>query len=86
LPAAGLLLLIQGIGQVCRCIVCMRTGEWPQQVEDVEEMETMLMHAAEDEAQTKAALGMAGKTESVVPGQNQAEGTGKTGGGGETKA
>jgi TRAP-type mannitol/chloroaromatic compound transport system permease small subunit len=59
LPAAGLLLFVQGIGQVCRCIVCMRTGQWPQQVEDVEEMETMLLHAAEDEAQTKAALGIA---------------------------
>ena len=27
--AAGLLLLIQGVAQVLRCIVCIRTGEWP---------------------------------------------------------
>ncbi|NLJ63739.1 MAG: TRAP transporter small permease subunit [Alcaligenaceae bacterium] len=41
--AAGLLLFIQGIAQVCRCIVAMRTGEWPQQVEDVEELEAVLL-------------------------------------------
>jgi TRAP-type mannitol/chloroaromatic compound transport system permease small subunit len=58
IPAAGTLLFLQGLAQVCRCIVCMRTGEWPQQAEDVEEMETMLLHAAEDEAETKAALGI----------------------------
>ncbi len=41
--AAGLLLLIQGIGQVCRCILCIRTGKWPEHAEDVEELETILL-------------------------------------------
>ena len=49
IPIAGALLLIQGIAQVCRCIVCLRTGEWPKHLEDVEEMETMLQHQHEDE-------------------------------------
>ena len=79
LPAAGLLLFIQGIGQVCRCIVCMRTGTWPQQVEDVEEMETMLLHAAEDEAQTKAALGLADKSADGSGGGSQGESSGNPG-------
>ena len=41
--AAGILLLIQGIAQVLRCIVCMRTGAWPEHAEDVEELESVLV-------------------------------------------
>jgi TRAP-type mannitol/chloroaromatic compound transport system permease small subunit len=41
--AAGVLLFIQGIAQLCRCIICMRVGEWPQHVEDVEELERRLL-------------------------------------------
>jgi TRAP-type mannitol/chloroaromatic compound transport system permease small subunit len=50
IPMAGGLLLLQGIAQCCRCIVCIRTGEWPAHLEDVEELETMLLHQQEDEA------------------------------------
>ena len=49
IPIAGGLLLLQGTAQVCRCILCIRTGEWPTHLEDVEEMETMLQHQFEDE-------------------------------------
>ena len=35
--------------QVCRCIICMRTGAWPAHLEDVEEMETVLLHKHEEE-------------------------------------
>jgi TRAP-type mannitol/chloroaromatic compound transport system permease small subunit len=55
IPAAGLLLFIQGIAQVCRCIVCIRTGEWPAHMEDIEEMETVLLHQQEDAARASAA-------------------------------
>lgn len=58
LPVAGALLFIQGIAQVCRCIVCLRTGKWPPHIEDVEEMETMLQHQYEDMDETKAQLGL----------------------------
>lgn len=39
--AAGVLLLIQGIAQVCRCILCIRTGEWMEAADTVEEIEKM---------------------------------------------
>ncbi len=61
IPIAGGLLFLQGLAQVCRCIICLRTGEWPAHLEDVEEMETMLQHQHEDEDQAKAALGLGGK-------------------------
>ena len=41
--AAGLLLLIQGIAQVMRCILCIRTNEWLRAADDIEETEVMLM-------------------------------------------
>jgi TRAP-type mannitol/chloroaromatic compound transport system permease small subunit len=40
--AAGILLAIQGIAQVFRCIITIRTGEWPKPEEDVEELEQIL--------------------------------------------
>lgn len=57
-PVAGGLLFIQGLAQCCRCIICLRTGAWPKHLEDVEEMETVLLHQHEDEEQAKAALGV----------------------------
>ncbi|MEM7226298.1 MAG: TRAP transporter small permease subunit [Pseudomonadota bacterium] len=43
ISVAGLLLLLQGVAQVCRCIQCMRTGVWPRHLEDVEELEDKLL-------------------------------------------
>ena len=58
IPVAGALLLIQGIAQVFRCIICIRTGEWPPHTEDVEEMETALLHAQKDDEAIKQELGL----------------------------
>ena len=41
--AAGLLMFIQGIAQVFRCILCMRTGQWSHAQDDVEELEKLLL-------------------------------------------
>ena len=35
--AAGVLLFVQGIAQIFRCILCIRTGEWLPAREDIEE-------------------------------------------------
>ena len=48
LPVAGALLFLQGLAQVCRCILCIKTGEWPAHLEDVEEMEVALLQDKED--------------------------------------
>jgi len=48
IPAAGTMLALQGIAEVLRCIICIRTGAWPERLHDVEETETALMHAIED--------------------------------------
>jgi TRAP-type mannitol/chloroaromatic compound transport system permease small subunit len=46
---AGVLLFIQGIAQVMRCIICLRTGAWPPPAEDIEETEVRLMRSKEAE-------------------------------------
>ena len=38
-PIAGALLLLQGVVEIIRCIVCLQTGEWPQRMSDVEEVD-----------------------------------------------
>jgi TRAP-type mannitol/chloroaromatic compound transport system permease small subunit len=43
IPVTGVLLLLQGIVEVVRCIICMRSGEWPQRLHDVEELEKVLL-------------------------------------------
>jgi len=48
--AAGILLLIQGVAQVFRCIICIRSGQWPiHHEDDVEEMENVLLREHEKE-------------------------------------
>jgi hypothetical protein len=39
IPVAGLFLLVQGIVEILRCIICLRDGAWPSRVEDVEEVD-----------------------------------------------
>ena len=43
IPAAGVLLTLQGIAEVLRCVLCLRQGHWPPRLHDVEELETQLM-------------------------------------------
>jgi TRAP-type mannitol/chloroaromatic compound transport system permease small subunit len=40
---AGVLLVIQGIAQVMRCLICLRSGAWPPPPQDVEELEKLLL-------------------------------------------
>jgi TRAP-type mannitol/chloroaromatic compound transport system permease small subunit len=39
IPLSGGILLLQGVVEIIRCIMCIRTGEWPSREEDVEEVD-----------------------------------------------
>lgn len=54
LPVAAGMLLLQGVAQICRCIVCLKTGEWPAHLQDVEEMESVLQQHHEYEMARQA--------------------------------
>jgi TRAP-type mannitol/chloroaromatic compound transport system permease small subunit len=57
IPVAGATLLAQGLAEVFRCIICLRTGAWPQRAQDVEEMESAILHEREFAAERDAQVG-----------------------------
>src|SRR4026207_1629079 len=36
IPIAGVLVMLQGLAEIVRCVECLRTGTWPARLEDVE--------------------------------------------------
>jgi TRAP-type mannitol/chloroaromatic compound transport system permease small subunit len=70
--AAGILLFLQGIAQVFRCIICIRTGEWPVAAEDVEELEKVLL-----ETKSLEVLHDGSETVELPPGAGQFDPNGK---------
>jgi TRAP-type mannitol/chloroaromatic compound transport system permease small subunit len=57
IPLAGGILLLQGIVEIVRCIVCIRQGYWPSREEDVEEVDVEklkeMVHADDADAGTQ---------------------------------
>ncbi|MDA8585169.1 TRAP transporter small permease subunit [Rhodobacteraceae bacterium] len=45
IPLSGGLLVIQGIAELVRCVMAMRTGVWPERLTDVQETEDLLAEA-----------------------------------------
>jgi TRAP-type mannitol/chloroaromatic compound transport system permease small subunit len=41
IPVAGALVLIQGIVEMIRCVICLRTGAWPERLKDAEEIDVV---------------------------------------------
>ncbi|HSB67749.1 MAG TPA: TRAP transporter small permease subunit [Candidatus Methylomirabilis sp.] len=39
IPIAGGFILLQGLVEIIRCVLCLKQGQWPSRVEDVEEVD-----------------------------------------------
>ena len=39
IPLAGAFVLVQGIVEIIRCVICIKQGEWPLREEDVQEVD-----------------------------------------------
>ena len=39
IPLAGALMIMQGAAEIARCVICLRSGEWPSRVQDVQEVD-----------------------------------------------
>jgi TRAP-type mannitol/chloroaromatic compound transport system permease small subunit len=39
IPVAGALILVQGIVEIIRCVICLKQGNWPSREEDVQEVD-----------------------------------------------
>jgi TRAP-type mannitol/chloroaromatic compound transport system permease small subunit len=58
-PITGVLLLLQGIAEIIRCVICIRLGQWPPRLHDVEETESIILqeqriHGSEHTEQPQA--------------------------------
>lgn len=60
IPIAGALVALQGLAEIVRCLMCLRTGSWPERLADVEEIDVIDTQLARseyvDEESRRAAL------------------------------
>lgn len=49
IPIAGALVMLQGFAEVIRCVVCLKTGEWPSRLKDVNEIDVVEQQLAQSE-------------------------------------
>lgn len=49
IPIAGAFVLLQGLAEIVRCIVCLKTGEWPSRLKDVQEIDVVEEQLANSE-------------------------------------
>lgn len=56
IPIVGGMMILQGLAEVARCVICLRTGVWPQRLSDVEETERTILAEAESAGATKGNL------------------------------
>jgi TRAP-type mannitol/chloroaromatic compound transport system permease small subunit len=58
IPVAGALVMLQGLAEIVRCLMCLATGRWPARLADVEEIdviETQLSHSEFVDAESRQA-------------------------------
>ncbi len=63
IPITGFFLLIQGIAEIIRCILCIRLGAWPARLHDVEETESVIIHEKRHLAEREEAKPLTGHKE-----------------------
>jgi TRAP-type mannitol/chloroaromatic compound transport system permease small subunit len=49
IPLAGGLVMLQGVAEIVRCVVCLKTGEWPSRLKDVAEIDVVEEQLARSE-------------------------------------
>jgi TRAP-type mannitol/chloroaromatic compound transport system permease small subunit len=49
IPIAGVLVMIQGLAEIVRCVVCLKTGRWPERLKDAEEIDVVEQQLANSE-------------------------------------
>jgi TRAP-type mannitol/chloroaromatic compound transport system permease small subunit len=70
IPIAGALVMLQGIAEIVRAVVCLKTGEWPSRLKDVAETDVIAEQLANsqyvDEASRKVAIEKAKQIDEVA--------------------
>jgi TRAP-type mannitol/chloroaromatic compound transport system permease small subunit len=64
IPVAGAFILMQGIVEIVRCVVCLKQGYWPSREEDVEEVDVeklkQMVHVEDGDGAAQATVGFEG--------------------------
>ena len=55
IPITGVLLLLQGIAEIIRCVICIRMNAWPARLHDVEETESLILQEQKIQQQARDA-------------------------------
>src|SRR5882757_633603 len=70
IPIAGALVLLQGVAEIVRCVVCLKTGAWPSRLKDVSEIDVVEEQLAQsehvDDADRQAAIARAAQIEEAA--------------------
>jgi TRAP-type mannitol/chloroaromatic compound transport system permease small subunit len=78
IPFAGALMGLQGLVEIARCVLCLKTGEWPSRIEDVEEVDVdklkKMVHVKDEDIEKLDAIVLeqqkaAGKVVDGTPGE-----------------
>jgi TRAP-type mannitol/chloroaromatic compound transport system permease small subunit len=56
IPIAAFFMLLQGLAETIRCIICLRRGAWPPRLHDVEELESAIVAEQQDRARIQQEL------------------------------
>ncbi len=87
IPLAGAFVLLQGVAEVVRCIVCLKTGQWPERLKDAEEIDVVGQQLANsthvDEESRRIAMAQAHQIDEAA---HQRLGGGKPGSSSGSKA
>lgn len=55
IPIAGVALLLQGMVEIVRCVICLKQGQWPSREQDVEEVDIgklkEMVHVSDEDIQ-----------------------------------
>jgi TRAP-type mannitol/chloroaromatic compound transport system permease small subunit len=49
IPIAGVLVMVQGLAEIARCVVCLKTGDWPARLKDAEEIDVVEQQLAKSQ-------------------------------------
>jgi TRAP-type mannitol/chloroaromatic compound transport system permease small subunit len=79
IPLAGTIVMLQGVAEIIRCVVCLRTGAWTPRLKDAEEMDVV-----EEQLAASTCVDDAARREIIEKAKDIDEAARQRGGGGST--
>ncbi|MCU0886906.1 MAG: TRAP transporter small permease subunit [Rubritepida sp.] len=66
IPVVGFIMLMQGLVETVRCVRCIKSGEWPKRLSDVEELDQVILAEAAERDPEELARELAEKGDAVL--------------------